>query len=98
MSGGSYNYLYLKLEDDDWRGAIDEVYKMEKRLRETGYLLAADRLQGFIQTYHLCNKLLTMRANDISDLSKVVEWVDSYDKCEEDLIKWCKDNNCTEVT
>lgn len=91
MSGGSYNYLYMKLEDEDWRDSIEELRNMEARLRASGYDMPADRILKFIDCYSMTNKMLRNRAEDIIELAKVVEWVDSCDWCEEDLLNWIAD-------
>ena len=96
MSGGSYNYLHIKLQDDDWTNAILDLIDMESRLRAANYIEPANRIKKFIDAWNMYNKLLQIRANDIIELARVVEWVDSGDFNIETLDNWCE-QNCNEV-
>lgn len=70
MSGGSFDYLYAKLED--WRGreGTEDGFRMAARLEEFGFEDAAMELRDF-----LCRKLPV----DLIELIRVVEWHDSAD-------------------
>lgn len=92
MSGGSYDYLFLKLTDGDWSQTIDGLSDMVTVLRARGNNFAADEIKSFLQCWCNCEKALTMHARRIIELAKLVEWVESYDKGQEDLDEWEKAN------
>lgn len=79
MSGGSYDYLYLHL--DDLSGRRKDLKRMYRRLAQLGHgdpsaatLRILDNLDAIEES-----------AEALADVWRAVEWLDSGDSCEDQV-------------
>jgi hypothetical protein len=85
MSGGSYDYLYTKLEDLDWEAAYNGIRSMESACRVHGKKEAADKLAGWINCYDNFQQMMVARSADIVKLVKDIEWATDDDISWDDI-------------
>jgi hypothetical protein len=76
MSGGSYNYLCNRYLSND----TEDVERMAARLRELGHEDAAQRTEEVVGAM----KLAASIQEELSDVWRAVEWIDSCDSSEGD--------------
>lgn len=81
MSGGSYNYLYCHVTGLD--GRQEDITRMERRLQESGYYAAARATRDVLRMLEAAERI----AQTLSDVWAAVEWADSGDSGEEQVVK-----------
>lgn len=65
MSGGSYNYLFARLDEE-----VPDLDRMIKRLRQLGFHAAAEELEEYLPPKPF---------EPLHELVRCVEWLDSAD-------------------
>lgn len=89
MSGGSYEYLFLK----DCPGDIFEfsytenLEKMIIRLRDSGYEEIADEFQAYSDKRNKLAQEACDSHDRLAGIMKAVEWCDSGDQSEKDVVE-----------
>lgn len=82
MSGGSFNYLYLRVQDVQMNTLYSLLYdtrEMVSRLQQEGKTEAAEEILAYYMNLTFCIEALEKRGNRISNLMKAVEWWCSCD-------------------
>lgn len=86
MSGGSWNYLYLKEIDDLMNGSSTELLQdMVDRLNSAGFKDVAKDTQRLVEYIKLASIRIETLFETLSPVFKAVEWFDSGDWGEETL-------------
>lgn len=86
MSGGSFEYVCFKLDDEDQIfSSLKELRNMESYLRARGKQEAADEIQQAIFKLETCQRRALNIGKHIHDLAYAVEWWASGDFGEEDV-------------
>ena len=78
MSGGSYEYLFIKDATDLLRGN-EHLQPMADRLAALGYMDAAKETNDLIVELRIVEARLEARVDRLRDVWKAVEWLDSMD-------------------
>lgn len=84
MSGGSYNYLCFNTYELEHRST--ELQDMERRLTASGYYAAARATRNVILFLECAHRA----AQALEDVWHAVEWADSCDYSEEQVVKAVK--------
>ena len=79
MSGGSYNYMYFKVEDDPLNVDQRDLETMAERLAEMGYHDAARETYECLLDIRATRARFEARAKRMADVWHAVEWFDSGD-------------------
>jgi hypothetical protein len=82
VSGGSYNYLYIKVEDGLSTGApgVEDLARMADRLEELGWADdIAHKVRSAMFVYEAADESLKL----LSEIFACMEWWDSSDSDEE---------------
>jgi predicted RNA-binding protein with EMAP domain len=83
MSGGSFNYLYLKVDDMGSNTSLYEILgeatRMEQRLRSERKHDAADEILTYVLFLETTIRRLEKRGKHVSDLMQAVEMWQSCD-------------------
>jgi len=80
MSGGSFNYVCFKLEDESQIfAALDDLRDMESYLRQRGKHEAADEIQSAILKLETAQRRALRIGKHIFDLAYATEWWASGD-------------------
>lgn len=88
MSGGSYNYLYCKDSSQLLSGEADEeLQNMADRLAGLGYANdAAKETQSLLLLLRQSRNRIESQIERLKDVWHIVEWVDSGDSSEPDIL------------
>lgn len=78
MSGGSFNYVCFKLEDNPFE-ALNDLREMESYLRARNQQLAADEIQRYVLQIETAQHRLEVLGKYYLDLVYAVEWWASGD-------------------
>lgn len=87
MSGGSFDYLCFKLEDDVGYEQLQGLHKMEEYLRGRGKHELADEFLRIILLAESHARRLQVTFQHLSSIVHDVEWWASFDIGEDDLDK-----------
>jgi hypothetical protein len=80
MSGGNFNYLYIKEDEDLFNQSnLDEMEKMASRLSELGFEDAAKETLNLKHTIQQSLIRTQVSKERLGDIWKAVEWYDSGD-------------------
>lgn len=86
MSGGSWNYLYLKEIDDLMNGSSTELLQdMVDRLNSAGFKDVAKDTQRLVEYIKSASIRIKTLFETLSPVFKAIEWFDSGDWGEETL-------------
>ena len=102
MSGGSYCYLYSKEPDELFHiQNRDFLREMTDRFRGLGYNDVADEVSRITAVIDGALDTLRKVKEPLEPVMKGVEWLDSSDRSEEDLLEdveeWRATRRCTET-
>lgn len=84
MSGGRYEYLFLK-EAPELLTRLDLLREMEADLRARGQTNAADRVQEFLQALEVIKQQAETLTARMKDALHAAEWYGSFDWGEDQL-------------
>lgn len=79
MSGGSFNYAYLHVDDSDVLAHISDYREAEQWLRAYQKHDAADEVLAFILDCETAQRRLCVRGKRVADLLWAAEWTASGD-------------------
>jgi hypothetical protein len=83
MSGGSYEYLFIK-DSAELMERIDLLSRMSDRLAGLGYAEdAANETEELIVIIRQAMNRIDVRARRLRDVWRAIEWLDSFDSTEE---------------
>ena len=82
MSGGAFNYVCYKVEDEQILTALSDVCDVENYLRGIGKHDAADEVLAFIKEVETHQRRLAVIGKRISPLLRAAEWTCSGDSGE----------------
>lgn len=89
MSGGSFNYAYLTVDDSsEMFTKLDEVCSIEEWLRANGHHLAADEVLIYIKEMETHQRRLEVIGRRIAPLLRAVEWEASGDGADIEAEYW----------
>ncbi len=87
MSGGSFNYVAFKVQDDNPFEALHDLKAMEQWLREKGKHDAADEILKLILMIETAERRINVMVKRIYDILHGAEWWGSSDWGEEQFDK-----------
>lgn len=85
MSGGSFNYVCYKVEDDEILLALPDLRDLETYLRTINKHDAADEVLIFIREVETHQRRLAVIGTRIKSLLKATEWCASGDSGEDGI-------------
>lgn len=87
MSGGSYNYLYLLIDNEDIISydKINNLKSMRNRLIELGFNDIANKISEILKSIEDIKQQIDCTADNFEKLEKVFKSVELYDSNDWDL-------------
>lgn len=79
MSGGSFNYVYSKVDDNHVFDAVSDLRDLENYLRRIDQHDAADEVLFYLAELETHQRRLMVLGRRIAPLLKATEWVCSSD-------------------
>lgn len=92
MSGGSYDYLEFSLSSDpsDAFKRVDDLERMQARLAELGYGPESSEMGELVMIIKQVLLVVEARVEALAPIMRAVEWLDSGDSVDEDLLNAIK--------